>query len=71
MMSVYRIPLDYITMAVCAWNFSIVGVIAIFWNSPLWLQQGYLIIVSTATVSNALPPYSLYILMYYLQKKVH
>ncbi|GAA5812280.1 hypothetical protein MFLAVUS_005731 [Mucor flavus] len=60
MMSVYRIPLDYITMAVCAWNFSIVGVIAIFWNSPLWLQQGYLIIVSTATSISMLrmPPWT-------------
>lgn len=54
MMAVYRIPLDYITMMVCSWNFSIVGVIAIFWNSPLWLQQAYLIVVSTATVSNAI-----------------
>ncbi|KAI8067275.1 Presenilin-domain-containing protein [Thamnidium elegans] len=60
MISVYRIPLDYITMAVCAWNFSIVGLIAIFWNSPLWLQQGYLIIVSTATSISMLrmPPWT-------------
>ncbi|KAI9366575.1 Presenilin-domain-containing protein [Pilaira anomala] len=60
MMTVYRIPLDYITMLVCSWNFSIVGVIAIFWNSPLWLQQAYLIIVSTATSISMLrmPPWT-------------
>jgi hypothetical protein len=50
-MNVYQAPLDYITMFMCAWNASIVGVIAIFWHSPLWLQQAYLILVSTATVS--------------------
>ncbi|KAI8350897.1 Presenilin-domain-containing protein [Choanephora cucurbitarum] len=49
MMNVYQIPLDYLTLIVCAWNFSIVGVIAVFWNSPLWIQQAYLIAISAVT----------------------
>lgn len=56
MMDIYRVPLDYITLLMCTWNFSIVGIISIFWNSPLWLQQAYLIAVSTATVSKTLIP---------------
>lgn len=48
-MNVYQRPLDYLTMIFCTWNVSVVGVIAIFWKSPLWLQQAYLIVVSTAT----------------------
>ncbi|KAG2199645.1 hypothetical protein INT47_005170 [Mucor saturninus] len=60
MMDSYRIPLDYITLLMCTWNFSIVGVIAIFWHSPLWLQQAYLIAVSTATSISMLrmPPWT-------------
>lgn len=50
MMEIYRLPLDFITMTICTWNTAVVGVIAIFWYSPLWLQQGYLIIISAATV---------------------
>ncbi|OBZ84245.1 Presenilin-2 [Choanephora cucurbitarum] len=49
MMNVYQMPLDYLTLIVCAWNFSIVGVIAVFWNSPLWIQQAYLIAISAVT----------------------
>ncbi|KAI8341567.1 Presenilin-domain-containing protein [Blakeslea trispora] len=48
-MDVYQISLDYFTLAICAWNFSIVGVIAVFWNSPLWVQQAYLIAISAVT----------------------
>jgi presenilin 1 len=51
MMDVYRLPLDYITMTICTWNTAMVGIIAIFWKSPLWLQQTYLIIISAATVN--------------------
>ncbi|RCI04844.1 hypothetical protein CU098_009358 [Rhizopus stolonifer] len=60
MMSVYQLPLDFITLVACAWNFSIVGVVAIFWNSPLWLQQAYLIIVSAVTSISMLrmPPWT-------------
>ena len=53
-MNVYQKPLDYITLFMCTWNVSIVGVMAIFWHSPLWLQQIYLIIVSAATVCHYL-----------------
>ncbi|KAI7899719.1 Presenilin-domain-containing protein [Cokeromyces recurvatus] len=60
MMDVYDLPLDYMTMVFCAWNISVVGVIAIFWKSPLWVQQAYLIIVSTATSISMLrmPPWT-------------
>jgi hypothetical protein len=49
-MEVYRIPLDFITFTFCTWNFTIVGVVSVFWFSPLQLQQAYLILISAATV---------------------
>lgn len=51
MMNVYNAPMDYLTMLFCTWNVAVVGVVAIFWKSPLWVQQVYLVLVSAATVS--------------------
>jgi presenilin 1 len=55
MMNVYKVPMDYITMVFCTWNVAVVGVVAIFWKSPLWVQQIYLVLVSAATVSSIYP----------------
>ncbi|RUP43388.1 hypothetical protein BC936DRAFT_137255 [Jimgerdemannia flammicorona] len=50
MMDRFRLPLDWITMSFVTWNFMLVGLIAIFGRSPLWLQQAYLVIVSAVSV---------------------
>lgn len=51
MLNVYNMPMDYLSMLFCTWNVAVVGVVAIFWKSPLWVQQVYLVLVSAATVS--------------------
>ncbi|KAI8643011.1 Presenilin-domain-containing protein [Parasitella parasitica] len=60
MMNVYNVPMDYLTMLFCTWNVAVVGVVAIFWKSPLWVQQAYLILVSAATSISMLrmPPWT-------------
>jgi len=41
-----NMPLDYLTFSVLLWNFSVVGIIAIFWYAPTKVNQGYLIVIS-------------------------
>ncbi|KAL9545551.1 hypothetical protein MBANPS3_007101 [Mucor bainieri] len=59
-MNVYNVPMDYLTMLFCTWNVAVVGVVAIFWKSPLWVQQVYLVLVSAATSISMLrmPPWT-------------
>ncbi|KAF7720967.1 Presenilin-1 [Apophysomyces ossiformis] len=45
--SVFSIPLDYITLVFALWNFTVVGLVSIFWKGPLWLQQCYLTVMSS------------------------
>ncbi|KAG0168775.1 hypothetical protein DFQ30_004351 [Apophysomyces sp. BC1015] len=47
LVQVFSIPLDYITLAFSLWNFTVVGLISIFWKGPLWLQQCYLTVMSS------------------------
>ncbi|RUS26618.1 Presenilin-domain-containing protein [Jimgerdemannia flammicorona] len=54
MMDRFRLPLDWITMSFVTWNFMLVGLIAIFGRSPLWLQQAYLVIVSAVSAISLL-----------------
>lgn len=41
-----NIPMDYITFAFLLWNFSICGILSIFWHAPLKVNQGFLIFIS-------------------------
>ncbi|KAJ3265659.1 Presenilin-1 [Chytriomyces hyalinus] len=42
------LPLDYITFAFFIWNFAAVGIMSVFWSKgPLWLQQSYLVVISS------------------------
>ncbi|KAL7323885.1 hypothetical protein PS15p_210475 [Mucor circinelloides] len=60
MLNVYNMPMDYLSMLFCTWNVAVVGVVAIFWKSPLWVQQVYLVLVSAATSISMLrmPPWT-------------
>jgi len=40
------LALDWLTFSIIMWNFSIVGILAIFWHSPPKINQGYLVIIS-------------------------
>ena len=46
-LQVFEIPLDQITLYFALWNFSASGLISIFWKSPMIIQQGYLVIMSS------------------------
>ncbi|KAG0371422.1 Presenilin-1 [Mortierella sp. AD032] len=47
LIQVLRIPLDYVTMAFALWNFSVTGLISVFWKGPMWVQQMYLTVMSS------------------------
>ena len=44
---VLSIPMDYVTLAFILYNFSVTGIMTIFWRGPLWLQQAYLVVMSS------------------------
>jgi len=45
-LSAWNIPMDLITYFFLLWNFSVVGILAIFWHGATKINQGYLIIIS-------------------------
>jgi presenilin 1 len=60
-----NIPMDWVTMVIILWNFAWVGVVCVFWNSPLWLQQAYLVVMSSlmAFSFTGLPQFTTWILL--------
>lgn len=55
LIQVLRIPLDYLTMAFALWNFSVTGLISVFWKGPMWVQQMYLTVMSSLMVCIVAP----------------
>ncbi|CAG8483473.1 11617_t:CDS:10 [Paraglomus brasilianum] len=45
----FSVPLDYVTFIFALWNFSVVGLISVFWKGPLLLQKIYLVVMSSLT----------------------
>eukprot|EP00761_Pharyngomonas_kirbyi_P011921 gb/GECH01011947.1/.p1 GENE.gb/GECH01011947.1/~~gb/GECH01011947.1/.p1 ORF type:complete len:379 (+),score=58.02 gb/GECH01011947.1/:1-1137(+) len=48
-LAAYNLHLDYITYIMILWNFTVVGVISVFWKAHPVLTQAYLIAVSCMT----------------------
>lgn len=46
MISAYNLPIDIFTFGIFMWNFSVVGVVAVFFHGPQRVNQGYLIFIS-------------------------
>jgi presenilin 1 len=44
---VLSIPVDLITLVFALYNFAVVGIVAVFSTAPLWLQQTYLVLMSS------------------------
>ncbi|KAI9336975.1 Presenilin-domain-containing protein [Obelidium mucronatum] len=63
----YNVPFDYISFFFFLWNFSAVGIIAVFWKGPLWLQQVYLVLMSSMMAymltNPSIPPITSWILL--------
>ncbi|KAI3661149.1 hypothetical protein MP638_005586 [Amoeboaphelidium occidentale] len=47
LIQVYSVPVDYITIMFALWNFAAGGVAVIFWRGNLWIQQAYLVVMSS------------------------
>jgi len=46
LLDAYGIASDWISFSFFLWNFSVVGILAIFWHGPTKINQGYLILIS-------------------------
>jgi presenilin 1 len=44
---VFNIPANSISLYFILYNFAVGGILVIFWNGPLWLQQAYLVLMSS------------------------
>jgi len=41
-----NLPLDWLSFSFYLWNFSVVGIVSIFWHAPTKLNQAYLVFIS-------------------------
>jgi len=46
MLTAWNVPMDVITYLFLLWNFSVVGILAIFWHGATKINQAYLVIIS-------------------------
>jgi presenilin 1 len=61
-LSVHSLVLDWVTFSFLLWNFSVVGIVAVFWHAPTKLNQAYLVVISAlmAMVFAYLPEWTLW-----------
>ncbi|KAJ1557477.1 Presenilin-1 [Nowakowskiella sp. JEL0078] len=62
----FNLAIDYITLAFCLWNFTVVGLALIFYKGPLRLQQVYLVVMSSMmsfSLTSQLPSLATWILL--------
>ncbi|KAJ3025125.1 UNVERIFIED_CONTAM: hypothetical protein HDU68_007437 [Siphonaria sp. JEL0065] len=63
----YNVPFDTISFYFLLWNFAAVGILAVFWKGPLWLQQVYLVLMSSMMAymltNPSIPPITSWILL--------
>lgn len=59
------IPLDWVTLSVAVWNFTITGLISVFGMAPRLVNQGYLIVMSAlmAYIFRTLPSWSVWVVL--------
>ncbi|KAJ3125270.1 Presenilin-1 [Nowakowskiella sp. JEL0407] len=62
----YNVAMDYVTLVFLLWNFAVVGLISIFYKSPLTVQQVYLVFMSSLmaySLCSQLPALATWILL--------
>eukprot|EP01132_Coremiostelium_polycephalum_P006079 gene6079-7575_t len=64
-LNVYGLAMDYVTYFFLLANFAAGGILSIFWYSPSWLNQAYLVVVSalTATSLSRLPNWTTFAIL--------
>ena len=68
LLRVFNVTLDYITVFFCLWNFTIVGIVVLFFDGPPRLQKGYSIVIGSmmAYALSDLPELVTWILLAFL-----
>lgn len=68
LLQAYNLAMDYVTFAIILWNYAIVGLLSIFWESPEQVTHAYLVCVSVflAFVFNNLPDWTCWMVLSFL-----